>query len=176
MNRPIGADEAATKLAELLAALDASVKHDAVRMKRTESNRINMLVVHAVTALVVPPLFALNGPYMTGPTWEWLVRIPAFPFSFAGLLWLGGAILLPAALARRGRWEMAGLWLISIWYLTLSVGFGLPVVAYSHHLLAGHRLPPMPTFYAWVVYAHLAIIMQVHLHTLRRMIRARRSQ
>lgn len=176
MTPPLRADEAAVKLAELLVSLDHSVKRDAARMRRNENNRINMLIVHAVAAIVIGPLFAVSGHAMTGPQWDLLLKIPGFPQSFAMLFWAGGMILLPATLARARRWEMVGLWLISAWYTLLSLGFVIPVVTYVSLSVAGHRPPGAPNYYAWAVYGHLAIIMRVHLITLWRMIWARRRR
>lgn len=169
----LGANEAAAKLAALLISLDHSVKRDAANLRRTDRTRINMLLVHAGAAIVIAPLFAFSRHAMVGPQWDWLLRIPGFPQSFAALFWAGGVILLPATLARNRRWETVGLAIISFWYSMLSVGFTIPVVSFAYRCLAGQPVPDNPNFYAWAVYAHLAVIMGVHLLTLWRMLRAK---
>lgn len=172
MTTPLFEPAAAKELAKVLLALRASTQRDAVVLRRNERNRINLLIVHAIAALAVAPLFALSGRALTGPNWEGLHYIPGFPYSLAALFWAGGLVLLPATLTRHRRWEIAGLWLISLWYTIMSFGFFVPVFSYVQHVLAGHRPPEPPTFYAWVVYAHLAVIMRVHMITLWRMSRA----
>lgn len=162
----------AEKLARVLLSLKVSIRRDDIRLRRNESNRINMLLVHAVAAMLIAPAFAASRHSMTGPNWEYLQKIPGFPYTFAAVFWVSGLILLPATLHRNRRWEIAGLALIGYWYLALSVGFMIPAVRFLYELLTHrHRAGGAePSFYAWCVYMHLTVIMRVHIHTLWRMI------
>lgn len=163
-------DDQAVHLAEVLMSLEHSTRRDAAKLYRNERNRTSLLKVHGGAALTIAPLFAISGHSMTGPNWELFWHIPWFPYSFAALLWLGGATLLVATLARNRTWEMVGLRIVQSWYLAQSVGFAWPVVVWLYHVLAGRPagMDP-PNFYAWEVHFHLAIIMGVHVWTLRRM-------
>jgi hypothetical protein len=160
----------AEKLAELLITLDHTTRRDAAVLRSTEANRFNLLVVHAVAAVVIAPLFILSAPTLYGPNWEFLRLIPFFPYSFGVVFWLGGLILLPATLAKNRRAEMVGLAIVSTWYTILAVGFAIPAVKWFWYwTFKDELLHVRPSFYAWVVYLHLAIIMRVHLWTLWKM-------
>jgi hypothetical protein len=169
---PIGA------LADVLAAIDGEAKRQGSRLARNEHNRIGLLIVHAIVALIVAPLFMATAGAFVGPTWDLLKQIPGFPASFIAPLWVGGMILLPATFGRRAGWEIAGLALIYLWYLAMAVGFAFPVINWLIDAAAAARdgkpqPPHKPSLYAPVVYAHLAVIMRVHIFTLVRIRRER---
>lgn len=161
-------DDPAERLATLLLTLQHTTQRDADTLRATERNRFSLLIVHAIAATVIAPLFILSGPTLLGPNWVYLSLIPGFPITFGLLFWSGGLILLPAAILKRRRWEMSGLWILSMWYAILAIGFAIPVGVWVYHLLAGTPPPGSlrPNFYAWLVYLHLAVIMRVHWFTL----------
>lgn len=170
-------EDPAAELAATLARLSHSTRKDEARFQRTERNRLNLLIVHAVAAIVIAPLFMASASAMTGPLFQpILLKIPYFPYSFGSLMFVGGMILLPAAILKVTRYEMLGLGLISAWYTILGVGFGWPALLALHRFLAHEPQPPgHVSVYAWAVYLHLAIIMRIHIFTLWRMLREGRG-
>jgi len=158
-------------LSDILSALHRETTRDALRLKHTERHRVNLLVVHALTALVIAPLFAASGDFITGPTWRALQIIPGFPLTMCAVLWAGGVLLLPAALLRQHRCETAGLALICFWYAVMALGFLIPTLGWVTHwtgdyLHGRHSPPESVAFYPWMVYLHPAVLMLVHLRSL----------
>jgi hypothetical protein len=158
--------DAVGALAEVLSAIDAEGRRQHKRLADNEHNRIGLLVIHALVALAVPPFFVYTS--FTGPTWEAIRELPGFPYTFITPMWVGGMILLPATFARRQVAEIVGLALIYVWYMAMAVGFSVPVVTYMYASVRGHEPTAKPSLYAPLVYFHLAIIMRVHITTLRR--------
>ncbi len=171
----------ANRLSELLGAMGVESRAQTARLARTEHNRFNLLVVHALVALLVPPLFyATQGSYQ-GSHWDIIRLLPGFPITFILPLWIGGLILLPATYARRRPMEMVGLVFIEIWYVAMGLGFGWPVTVWLAEaveaLAAGDPLPDgKPSLFQPLVYLHLAVIMHVHIITLMHMRRETRAQ
>jgi hypothetical protein len=164
----------------VLSSIGGEARRQGRSLAQNEHNRIGLLVVHALVAIVVAPLFVATDGAFVGPTWDLIKTIPGFPYTFIAPLWLGGLILLPATFGRRVRWEIAGLVLIYLWYLAMALGFAFPVVGWVVDAgFATYRDQPLPakkpSLYAPVVYAHLAVIMRVHIFTLIRIRRERAS-
>ncbi len=173
-------DDPVADLAELLLVMrmQAAATDDALH--RVERNRFNLLIVHAVAAILIGVLLIASKAALIGPAWEYLHRLPLFPYSFGGVLAIGGLVLLPGSLARSARMELVGLGIIYLWYLALAIGFLIPVVTWTWEaaplFLDGKPLPPkQPTLYAWVVYLHLAVIMRVHIWTLQKIHRLEKA-
>lgn len=169
-----------SSLAATLAALDVHARQDAKTLRRNETNRLNLLYVHAVAAIVIAPLFAASAPALTGPIWALLRYVPGFPYTLAVWVGVAGLVLLPAAILRARRVEMVALALLSSWYTAITIGFFVPtaqwVYAATPAIFAGEELPPArPGLYAWALYAHLSVIMRVHLLTLWRMTKEDRA-
>ncbi len=164
------------ELAELLAVMRTQTQSTDQALRRVEHNRLNLLVVHAVAGLLISWLMMASKPTLVGPAWKYLSMIPFFPYSFAGILLLGGLILLPGAIGRIPKLEIPGLWILYLWYLALAIGFIIPSLEWAVAAVPAwwydRPLPTeRPTFYPWVAYLHLAIIMRVHIWTLRRLSR-----
>ena len=163
-------------LASWLDRMDVTSRQTNESLHRNERNRLSLLVLHGVAAVVIAPLFALQtaGPTgMSSPSFVAIREIPNAPYTLAFLLGLGGLILVPATVSRHRPSEMVGLAMLAAWYLVLAVGFGMAVGVWAS---AGHPATARPSLYAPGVYAHLAIIMFVHMVTLARLDRtARRS-
>lgn len=167
-----GQEDAIAALAHTLDSLDSHIRTVDATAKRSEKNRLSMLHLHAAAAVVIGPLFAAIGrDGMVGATWTVTRMIPGAPFTLGVILFVGGAILGPATWFRVLFWEKIGLWMLLVWYATIAVSFAAAVVLW---LLQGAP-PNRPALYAPAVYAHLAIIMVVHLTTLRRIARSRRQ-
>lgn len=153
-------------LAEWLAAVDVAGRDSAHRLRRSERNRIGLLLVHGMFALVVAPLFAaqLGAPGgMSSPSFALLRAVPGAPYSLAFLLGLGGAILVPATIARHRPWEMTGLGLLIAWYGLLAAALLLAFIPWA---MAGSPSASRPSLFGPAFYAHFATIMAVHLRTL----------
>jgi hypothetical protein len=160
------------KIEALAAALDRVGEHvDAVdaTARRSEKNRLSMLHLHAAAAILVGCLFAaVDNSAMQGPNWIVIKMIPGAPESLGYFLLAGGLILGPSTWYRRLFWEKVGLWIILLWYATISTSFGTATLLW----LAGDNPSPItPAFYAPIVYLHLSCVMMVHLITLGRMTR-----
>ncbi len=167
--------DAIDALANTLDALDVHLRHSDATVRRSERNRLSMLHIHALAAMVVAPLFAAIGRQgMTGPTWAVIRLIPGAPFTLAVLLFGGGATLAVATAYRAVWWEMLGLWILLCWYATISVSFAL---ALGQWLIAGMPAGPgKPSTYAPALYGHFVAIMGVHLRTLYRIRRTRKTK
>lgn len=169
-----------SSLAATLAALDEYARRDANNLRRNETNRLNLLYVHAVAAILIAPLFAASAPVLNGPIWAFLRHIPGFAYTLAVWMGVAGLVLLPAAILRARRTEMVALAMLSTWYTVVAIGFLLPTAQWILDaippLLTGEKLPPArPGLYAFAVYAHLSVIMRVHLITLWRMTKQDRA-
>lgn len=173
-------DKSVDELAELLIVMRRQTQATSAALSRVDHHRINLLFIHAVAAILIGVLFAFSEPTLVGPVWKYLKMIPGFPYSFAAVMTIGGLILLPGALARKKILEIWGLGLIYAWYFGVALGFFLPGVFWVSEAIAAHfanePLPgDRPSFYAWVVYLHLAIIMRVHIWTLWKVHRSQKD-
>lgn len=155
-------------LADMLDQIDVTNRSNTTRLQRNESNRIGLLVVHGCAAVLIAPLFTTVTSTMNSPTWVVLRAIPGAPYSLAAFMGLGGLILLPATLVRAKWWEIVGLSLIFAWYATMATGFAGAVIYWAAEGLPDDARPSM---YPSLVYGHLAVVMAVHIATLRRLMR-----
>ncbi len=173
-NQPAGKPrlDPVEELADLLVLMRRQSRNASTALERVQHNRFNLLMVHALAAMLIGVLFMASEPTLRGPIWNVLDNIPGFPYSYGGLLVVGGLVLLPGSIARQATMEYVGLGLIYLWYLILAVGFFIPTAAFGYGFLVevfsdGKNTSARPSFYAWVVYLHLALIMRVHMWTLR---------
>lgn len=162
-------------LAKTLDSLDVHINVVEGKAKRNESNRLTMLHLHALAAMIIGPLFgAIGHDGMRGVNWVLVRYIPGAPYSMAVVMFTGGVILAVATTRRDLRWEMVGLWMLLVWYFTLAASFAGACLIW----LAGAA--PVgsgrPSLYAPAVYFHLTGVMFVHLRTLRKMARERLSR
>lgn len=162
------ADNAVDRLADLFDAMETHVKSADRAVRRSEGNRIGILYVHAVYALLIAPAFAALGRKgMTGTIWAVMRQIPGAPYSLAMVMFLGGLVLTVATTFRSRPWEIAGLALLILWYGTVAASFAAAIMMW---VFSDHRAP-QPSLYAPLVYSHFLTIMLVHCYTLRRMLR-----
>jgi hypothetical protein len=137
---------------------------------RLERNRLALLYVHAISAILVCPLFLsyANATGLQLGSWRFANHIPGNPYTMAALLGFGGMILLCATISRSIKWAMLGLLLIMGWYTSTCLSFAVASFAF----FGGAREGNPPGAYAVIVYAHMSAIMFVHLRTMRRMLRS----
>ncbi|MGX6605676.1 hypothetical protein ACWKSP_26610 [Micromonosporaceae bacterium Da 78-11] len=167
-------DDAIDALANTLDALDDHLRTSDATAKRSERNRLGMLHIHAIAAMIIGPLFGVIGKQgMAGGTWATARLIPGAPFTLAVGLFAGGLILAVATWKRALRWEMLGLWILLCWYATISFTFGAAIVLWFHAGMPDG--PGKPSTYAPALYAHFVAIMAIHLRTLYRIRRMRRN-
>lgn len=167
---PVGA------LAAMLDQIDVNSRRTTATLRRSERNRLSLLVLHGLAAIVIAPLFLAQTAApggMDNPTFVALRLIPAAPYVLSAILALGGLILVPATLVRNRPWEMVGLTLLSVWYLTISIGYAAAIGVWAHD---GYPNKGRPSFFAPPLYLHLGIIMIVHWGTLRRLTRRERAR
>lgn len=169
MPMPSNGSDPVAALADLIDAMDDHVRTSEAAQRRSEGNRISILYVHALFALMIAPAFAAYGrEAMTGPIWVLIRSLPGTPGTLALIMFLGGLILAIATTLRDRIWEMVGLGFLIVWYGTISFSFSVAVLVW---ILEGGN-GPKPGLYAPLVYGHFAVIMLVHCHTLRRMMMA----
>ncbi len=162
-------DSPVDRLADLIDALDDHVHAAERAVRRSEGNRIGILYVHAVYALLIAPAFAAIGEEgMAGPIWAVLRLLPGAPYSLAAVMFTGGVILSVATTLRNRVWELVGLLLLMIWYAVVAGSFGTAMLVW----VATGGTGPRPAPYAPLVYSHFLTIMLVHCWTLRKMIRS----
>jgi hypothetical protein len=165
------------KIEALAAALDSVDRHVRIvdaSAKRSEKNRLNMLHLHALAAVVIGLLFAaIEDSAMAGPNWIVIRLIPGAPETLGLFFFVGGMILGPATWYRHLKWEKVGLWMILLWYAVIAVSFAVGTLLW---LTGQNPSPRAPALYAPMVYLHLTCVMAVHLVTLNRMTRLRRLQ
>jgi hypothetical protein len=153
-------------LADLFDVMDGRIRKTDALARRSESNRLSILYVHALFALLIAPTFAALGKEgMTSSIWALIKQMPGTPGSLALIMFLGGLILAIATTLRDRVWEMVGLGFLIMWYGTISFSFAVGIIVW----LLGGGDGPRPGLYAPLVYAHFAVIMLVHCNTLRRM-------
>jgi hypothetical protein len=137
-------------LADLFDVMDGRIRKTDALARRSESNRLSILYVHALFALLIAPTFAALGKEgMTSSIWALIKQMPGTPGSLALIMFLGGLILA----------------ILIMWYGTISFSFAVGIIVW----LLGGGDGPRPGLYAPLVYAHFAVIMLVHCNTLRRM-------
>lgn len=159
----------ANRLADLIDALDMHVRAADSSIRRSEGNRIGILYVHALFAVMIGPAFAAIGKNgMAGPIWRAMRDFPGAPYSLGMVMFAGGVILTIATTLRNRPWEIVGLVLLVFWYCTVAVTFGASIVLWFVEGRTGQQ----PGFYAPLVYCHFMAIMLVHCWTLRKMMRS----
>lgn len=168
-------DDPVAALAEWISAMDVTSRRTTATLRRSERNRLSLLVVHGLAALVIAPLFfaqtAAPGG-MDSPTFVVLRLVPAAPYTLSTILTLGGLLLVPATLAHNRQWEMTGLLLLIVWYLTIAVAYAAAIAVWAR---AGYPASGRPSLFAPALYLHLGIIMLVHWSTLRRLTQRERA-
>lgn len=123
--------------------------------------RLNLLWVHAFSALAMAPLLFLTGRAgLSGASFSFLRTVPGAPYSFAILLMISGLILGMGCVFRNKIVEIVGLGGLACFYLMFSISFAVPAIKYAFYQEAW--IGPKPPFYGAVVYAHLTIIMVLH--------------
>lgn len=166
------AGDAVDALARTLDALDEHLQASDATARRSETNRLSLLHLHAGAAIYIGPLFALVGSDgMQGAAWVLIRMIPGAPYSLGALLFTGGLILAVATWRRAVLWEMVGLCVLLSWYLIITVSFGAGAAGWYFGGRRGDGARPAP--YAHGIYLHFSGVMLAHLATL---IRIRRSQ
>lgn len=152
------------KMAITLNALDVHVRDAGHVSRRLESNRLSLLYVHAVAAIMVGPLFLSYGQRtgLNSPSWTFASEVPGATWALSTLIGGGGVVLLCATIARSLNWAMTGLSMIMTWYLITASLFFAASVNWASEGRAGNP----PGTYAVVVYAHMTVIMMVHLRTM----------
>lgn len=159
-------------LAHALDALDNRIQTSDATVRRSERNRLSLLHVHALFAVIIAPLFALLGrDGMNGPSWIIARLIPGAPYTLAVLLGIGGVILGVATWYRRVGWELIGLWVLMSWYTIIAVSFAGALLWW----LTGGQSGPRPSPYPAAVYTHVCVILGIHQMTLVRIRRSRRK-
>lgn len=165
-------DETSRRLAAVLEELREQSRVDAAAVRSGERYRLNLLIVHGAAALLISVLFMGSKAALIGPSWLALSKLPGFPYSLGFILSLGGFVLLSGTLVGSTRSEMVGLAIVGIWYAMTGAGFAIPAAEWvGAAVIAAQRgelhVGPMPALYPAIVYMHLAVIMCVHLWTLR---------
>lgn len=158
-----------TQLAQWLALIDNTSRDTNVKLRRNEKNRLGLLLVHGCAALTIAPGFAiqLSSPGgMDAPSYQILRLIPGVPYSLAFILGLGGAILIPATIARARGWETLGLVLLATWYATMSITLYAAFIPWAY---AGGDMHTRPSLFGGQLYTHFLVVMLVHLYTLAKM-------
>jgi hypothetical protein len=169
-------EDPVNRLATWLSVIDITSRETEGKLKTSETNRLNMLVIHGVAALLVAPGFAaqLAAPGgMDSPSFAVLRHIPGTPYGLAFILGLGGAILVPATLARSREWELVGLALLATWYLTLAVALAAAFIPWAY---AGRDPHTRPSLFGVQLYLHFTAVMIVHSLTIIRKMRRDRSR
>lgn len=168
-------EDPVARLAAWLQAMDVTGRDTTAKLRSNEKNRLGLLLVHGVFALAVAPGFAyqLSQPHgMDSASFAPFRHIPGAPYTLAFILGLGGAILIPATIARHRMWEMTGLVLLMAWYGAMALCFAVAFLPWAY----GTADPAaMPSTYASQVYFHFLTIMAVHVRTLWKMRRGQGS-
>lgn len=153
-----------TSLAALLNALDTDRKAARATAKRDESDRLRILMVHGLFALVVAPLFLVysttNG--LTSASWTLLRSIPGAPHTVAAWLFTAGILVMLGSAAKVRRLAAAGLVLMAGWYLSFASTFTYAVWLWWHN---GADPSKMPALYAGPAYAHFSVLVALQLIT-----------
>lgn len=130
-----------------------------VSSKHNTRYRLNLLWLHALSALLMAPLLAATGKAgITGPSFSFLRTMPAAPYSYAILLGVSGTILGIGCVFRQKITEMVGLGGLALFYLMFSVSFAIPAIEWGMQ----HQ-GVKPPLYSAIVYAHLTVVMVLHL-------------
>lgn len=167
-------DETIDALANTLDALEAHIQATDTTMHRATKYRLGLLHLHAAYAMYIAVWFAtIDKPAMSGVAWTVVRAIPGTPVTLAVLLFVGGAILAVATWRRAVGWEIVGLCLLLIWYLTITVSFGGALLWWELGLFPPGT--PQPAPYAHGVYLHLSSLMTIHTIVLFRIRRTRRA-
>lgn len=156
-------------LGGLLDRLDRHIAAAGVAAGRDERNRLSLLSVHGAVGVVLAPLF--TQVMTTGPSWTVLRHVPGAPDSLAALVGVGGLVLVTATAVRSLRWETVGLVMMIAWYAVMASGFAAAIGVWIAH---GRPAATSPALYTPVVYAHVAVVLSVHLRTLYRIRTGRR--
>jgi hypothetical protein len=155
--------DAITELGQIVRHLDQSKTMAQILAERADRAREGLLYVHGSAALVLAPLFASSSAGVkASASFSALLYIPAFPASAAAVLAAGGATLLIGVHRRLHRTTQVGLALMFAFYLTIALGFAITI---ADHLFRPHDT--VPTLYGPVIYAHLALTMGWHIHSIR---------
>lgn len=157
-----GAIAAVDRMMDVVDGFEAYVVHAADRDRHGTRYRLNLLWIHSFAALIIAPLLSLTGrDGLTGPSFAFLRTLPGTPYSLSALLGFGGFVLGMGCIFRFKRVEQVGLALLMMFYLLLGVSLTVPPLQYAFG-----DATIKPPLYSPVVYAHLAVIMAVHIWAL----------
>ncbi len=156
------------ELATLLAGLDRHTTLAAATTKRYESNRLALLYLHSLMAVLTAPLFSFHGwaTGFRGASFQVVRMIPHPEITLPVVLGIGGLVLTLGTAAQARRVAIIGLSCVLCWYVTIATS-----IAYSTFiwLAKGAPLAPssaLPAGYAAVVYAAYTGMLIVHLRSL----------
>jgi hypothetical protein len=156
------ATDALDRMTDVVDSLGEYVIVTGERARHGTRYRLNLLWVHAIAALLMAPLFMATGrDGMTAPSFAFLRSLPGSPYTVGAVLMLGGLVVGMGCIFRAKAIEAAGLVLLGVFYLTLAITFSVPPVRW----LLGEDVSK-PTLYGPVLYAHLTVIMAMHIRAL----------
>ncbi len=161
----INENDPTERLLELVEGFQAFVNRSLRVEVRSVRYRLNLLWVHAASALLMAPLFAAIGRQgMFGPSFHYLRELPAMPGLLSAPLGLGGLVLGLGLVFGSRRAQIIGLSGLLTFYLGMAIGFAAASVRWAVNPAA--PTAPPPAFYAPVLYLHMGVIMIVHTSTL----------
>lgn len=145
----------------------------ATRTVYETENRRGLLWVHGLMGLFAGPQMFLWG---SATTIEQSIGVHS-RIAMAGLGLVGGLLLI-AGLSRRPRsipLEVAGLALVGLWDLAMTVGLTFARILQNDYRIIPPGTPLVPGYvvaYPITIYAGLFALICVHLYTLRRLVRS----
>ncbi len=151
-------------LADILDALDHNLRLSKATAKRSEGNRLRLLMVHGAAALIIAPLFLVYSTTtgLSSPSWDLLRSVPGAPHTVAGWLFVAGMVVMLGSASRRAAVAATGLGMMAVWYLSFSVTFSWAAWSWWYD---GADPQTMPGIYAGPLYCHLSLVMWIQMVT-----------